>query len=174
MNLDLSPKERLFLANQLRILEALYPQEAKDYAAWREAVEGGYSTHYADGAPWLGSELGEGDCREVLDILNMFRALKYGYQELPDKTGIDSHRIKFPGFDGNNESEYLGYADYFINRLGRFQELKDSGDGLNSHAPLLESYRRMLAVWRRLENCHKLGKDQIQAILTAAIHPENR
>lgn len=40
---DLSLKERLFLVNQFRILEALYPDEAEYYAIQREAVSAGYT-----------------------------------------------------------------------------------------------------------------------------------
>jgi uncharacterized protein YfbU (UPF0304 family) len=177
MDLELSPKERVFLANQLRILEALCPEEADGYKRWREAVEGGYSLHYSEGAPWLGSDMSVEDCREVLDILQMFSVLAWSYRELSDKAGIEPHDVKFPGFDGNNESAYLGYADYFINTLGRYDDLKDSGDGLNSHAPFLEAYRRMLEVWLPMQSqLHggKLNKQQIQQINAARIHPENR
>ena len=42
----LSRLDRLFLSNQLRILEALYPEEANDLARRREALECGYEMLY--------------------------------------------------------------------------------------------------------------------------------
>src|SRR3546814_8285721 len=42
----LSRKERLFLSNQMRILEALYPEEAQYISTQRVAVERGYEFLY--------------------------------------------------------------------------------------------------------------------------------
>jgi hypothetical protein len=45
-NMELSIKERLGFIYQLRILEALYPDEANHYANHRTALEEGYALHY--------------------------------------------------------------------------------------------------------------------------------
>ena len=43
---SLSRHERLFLYNQYKILEALYPGEAEYYSVKREALEYGYEIEY--------------------------------------------------------------------------------------------------------------------------------
>ena len=172
-DIELSLKERLFLSIQLRILEKLSPDEAESLATWRKAIDEGYSLHYGDFDGWILDELDKEGCREVLDILEMHSRLLDGYNQLKDKTGIDPDKLKFLGFDGNDEGQYLGYAQYFIRDKDRYNELKDAGDGLNSHGPFLQVYRRMLKVWRPLKDKYPLSKDDIQAIIAARPHPGN-
>jgi len=173
--LDLTPAQRVLLANQLKILEALYPDEADHYGQWRDAVESGYTIHYDQGAEWLVTEeMTEQECMEVRDILTMFCDLKHSVAESKDTSGIDLNAVGFRGFSGNEECRYLGYADFLINKTHRWQPLSDSGDGLNSHFPFLDAYRRMLAVWRKYHPTPRLTKEQIQEITAAAIHPSNR
>lgn len=172
MDLHLTTGERVLLANQYRILEALYPDEADSYARYREAVESGYTLHYDDGAGAIYEEMSREECREVLDILQMFDSMQFAYRQLQDKTGIEERTIEFPGFDGNNEVAQLGYTEYFIERLDRYDGLK-SADGYNSHMPTLNMYRRMLEVWRPLQ-MNQLTKMQIQSIVAERTHPDNR
>jgi uncharacterized protein len=173
MTLELTPAERVIIANQCRILEKLYPEESDFYARWRNAIESGYQMDYDDGAPWLDSGLPARECQEVWDILKMFDQMMFAYDLLQDKSGIEPYSVQFHGFDGNNECAHLGYADHIINKMDRFQRLKDCGDSLNSHSQVLDTYRRMLEVWRPMEG-RQLTKEQIVAITTAAIHPSHR
>src|SRR3546814_2004917 len=72
-------KERLFLSNQMRILEALYPEEAQYISTQRVAVERGYEflydfelmSHIYEGDDTLSSD----EAKEVWDTLEMFGAL---------------------------------------------------------------------------------------------------
>jgi uncharacterized protein len=169
--MELTIKDRLIIANQLRILEALYPKEAADIARHRTAIERGYQLHY----DWLVNsfekELSEEQCREILEILDMYRALKFSYKELKDKRDINEEDLRFPGFDGNNEPAELGYVNYFVIDLERFNELRDTRalPVFNSHMPMLERYRRMLAIWKQdpMPGRFKLSRDRILAILGA-------
>src|SRR3546814_7990310 len=75
----LSRKERLFLSNQMRILEALYPEEAQYISTQRVAVERGYEFLYDFE---LMSNIYEGDdtlssdeAKTVWDKLEMFGAI---------------------------------------------------------------------------------------------------
>lgn len=174
--MQLSRTERWMLANQYKILEALYPDEAAYYEKSRTALERGYEMEY----PWLCEHIYEEtlsveECREVLDILEMFSNLKYSYEKLQDKSGIDEYRISFSGFDGNNEGAYLDYADHYCNREDdiRYPELGFPKD-LNSHAPLLGGYRRMLEEWRTSKDKLHLSKTEIIRITEALTHPDNR
>jgi uncharacterized protein YfbU (UPF0304 family) len=166
----LSRTERWILSNQFRILEALYPEEAKNLAEQRIALERGYELHY----DWLCEYIWDDDavltseeCREILDILTMFSSLQRGYEALADRNSIEERRIRFRGFDGNSETAQMAYAEYYCGQDGgRYQDLNLGGD-FNSHMPMLDIYRRMLAAWRASECTHDLTADDICRILTA-------
>lgn len=117
--------------------------------------------------------MSEEECKEVLEILEMHRALAWSYLDLSGKKEVDDDRLKFRGFDGNNESCQLSYTSYFIIDLERFQELlygKEYRD-FNSHMPTLDRYRRMLGVWKGFDQTYdnkmKLSMEQIEQILGA-------
>lgn len=167
--MELTNIERLIIANQLKILEKLYPEEAEYYFQQRKAVEYGYTLHYDDLFESLYDGLSEDECKEVLEILSMYRALTFSYQNLADKTGIEEEDIHFDGFDGNEETSQYFYVKYFIVDLGRFDELtyKEKNPDFNSHLPMLDRYRRMLSVWRSYRDNHKLNNEQILSILRA-------
>ncbi len=170
-HITLSWKERLMLSNQLKILEKLYPEETEDLAKYRQAIEKGYELHYDD-APNIypdGECLPPEQCQEVLDILDMYRALTHSYQKL-EKPVIEESNIEFPGFDGNNETEQMAYAGYFMNTLGRFEELRDDSEygDYNSHMQMLPVYGRMLEIWRGYgDERFNLSEEQIKRILDA-------
>lgn len=121
--------------------------------------------------------------KEVLDILDMWSFIEYSYEQLSDKEkeylevaakpfGKDP---KFPGFDGNNESSYMGIASFIVNDLERFEEFK--GRNFNSHCPSLDGHGRMLSVFekiRRNMNFGPLSAGDLTNILKERIHPDNR
>ncbi|MGH9892937.1 MAG: YfbU family protein, partial [bacterium] len=112
MALKLTRTERWILANQCRILEALYPKEARDFARDREALEHGFEGAYSDIIPHIYDEsegLSAEECSEVVQIMDMHLALKRSYEALADKSGIKEYGIKFQGFDGNNETAQMAY-----------------------------------------------------------------
>ncbi|MBN4078350.1 YfbU family protein [Nitrospina gracilis] len=168
-NMELSKKERFIIANQLKILEKLYPDEADSYATDRKAVEYGFALHY----PWvmehIYDELTAKQCEEVLEILQMYSSLKFSYDTLNDKSEIDEESIRFPGFDGNNETMQMVYTRYFIVDLDRYSELRYGTKlaDFNSHMPSLDNYRRMLTIWEDLPNQQNLSKESILKILKA-------
>src|SRR6266550_8148719 len=73
--LKLTKTERVILANQYRLLEVLVPDEADYFAQRREIVEKGYAIHYSEIDQWFYEEMEPEASREILDILNMFRAI---------------------------------------------------------------------------------------------------
>jgi uncharacterized protein YfbU (UPF0304 family) len=168
--MELSKLERLNLINQFLILEKLYPEEADYYAKHRKAIQEGYKLHYRWIFEHLYDEMSEDECQEVLDILEMYRAFAWSYMGITGKKEVDE-RLKFEGFDGNNESNQHSYASYFIIELDRFQELlygKEYSD-FNSHMPTMDRYRRMLEVWKSFGTPKqmRLSMDQIEQILGA-------
>lgn len=158
--MKLSRIERLMLSNQYRILEALYPDERDSFANSREAIESGFEIEYDWHTEYIHRDVVTVDeCREVIEILDMFTALGRAFNDLGDKSGIEESKIRFVGFDGNNETKQLAYAEY-LQKNGKFSDLTGL-DGLNSHMPLLPNYRRMVVEWLRSASRYSLTKEDI-------------
>ncbi len=121
--------------------------------------------------------------REVLDILDMWSFIEHSYDQLEgeQKALLEKEAApfgkdpKFPGFDGNNESEYMGTASFIVNELERFEEFK--GRSFNSHCPSIEGHRRMLSTFKAIRKSLDFGpmsEKDLAAILRERIHPSNR
>lgn len=167
--MELSKKERLAFIYQLRILEALYPDEATEFSNHRTALENGYALHYDWMVEHLNDDMSEDACREVLDILDMYRAITFSLQKLDASDVLKQHRLaKFPGFDGNNEGQQMSYARYYIVDLDRYSELK-GGDypRLNSHTRMMDTYKKMLVNWNSFDNKIELTRSQLIKLLGA-------
>lgn len=107
---------------------------------------------------------------EVLNYLDMWQFIEEGFDKLSteEKSSINSYQAKFIGFDGNNESEFMSIARFFINDLERFQHFK--GRDLNSHSPKIGLYRRMYMIFepiRRTLYDRSLSKKELELILNA-------
>ena len=120
---------------------------------------------------------------EVVDVLDMWSFLESGFGKLPkkDKDRVASEaepfgkRVVFAGFDGNNESEYMGVARFLIEKLDRFSSFK--GRDLDAHMPTIDAHRRMFAVFepiRRTLTGRDLNAKEIIEILKAKLHPSRQ
>jgi hypothetical protein len=156
----------MILTWQARILELLCPQEAKRFAELGEAYASGYEAMYLRGFPELSDEvLSDEACREVIDVLNMFSAIKKAQPGWP--ASIPVERLKFNGFDGNSETKRFAFASYFCGlNGGRYKNL-DRGDDFNSHEPMLGRYRRMLERRRLCEDKNNLTASDLERIASA-------
>ncbi|SRR6266540_352616 len=164
--MPLSKSERLILANQYKILESLEPSE-RDYAKAIEALENGYELAIDDLFSSIFEGLSSEQCRFVIKSMAMYDALQRSYKSLADKKSIEARKVKFPGFDGNNETELMSYAQFVVEREERFTYLETGDDGFNSHTEMSERYRAMLAVWHSIEEPYDLSSDQMARILDA-------
>lgn len=117
---------------------------------------------------------------EVVDILDMWSFIEYSYSHLtPEQKKqleIDAKPFgkdpKFRGFDGNNETEYMGTAMFLVNDLERFQEFK--GRVFNSHMQVVKVYNRMLKTFepiRKTLTNKPISLEDLTKILKAQIHP---
>jgi uncharacterized protein YfbU (UPF0304 family) len=170
---ELTLKDRLVLANQYEILAALKPEDADHYNWKREIVERGYELDYKDLVWTFDSPgLSEEQCREVWDILSMFDALAVAMRTLKDATGIDESLAKFAGFDEHTELSYLAYCRFICSPgSGRFERVGTGFDRFNSHFPVLDSYRRMLAEYKGLGSPFELSKEWVIRVTSARPHP---
>ena len=119
--------------------------------------------------------------REVNDILWMWHLLERDFgvlgtdaqrQVLKD-ADADAHDVQFPGFDGNNEGDHMSAARFELEHMGKFERFK--GRDLNSHAPMLGPYRRMVTAFKatRLEEGRMVPR-HIAAVLKARRHPSSQ
>lgn len=145
------------------IMRALYSGNA-----W--AIKEKYSGIFGSG------EVAQSARDEVVEILAMWQNIEESYERLTEeeKSEIKKEVVlgaKFHGFDGNNECEYMSVAGYYIDHLERFPRFK--GRDLNAHIPTLETYRRMLVVFKSFHP-GSLTSAQLIKILQEAVHPDNR
>lgn len=168
---SLTKKERLMLINQYLILEKLYPESADSYRRNRRALEDGYTLHYGWLYHYMGDDMSVEDCRYVLSVLELYEAISWSYRDLVEQKanldGLTKDDIRFMGFDGNQEPEFLGYARYFVHDLNRFNALVE-GDGYlvpNSHYPTTEMYRQQLARWKHMRRPRNMEASEIKEVL---------
>jgi len=172
MRLTLSSFERLTLVNQYRILAAVSTSDREYYTRLADNLEAGHTWLYRD-FPHLQEELSDSTCRHVLDILQLYELLQASYRDLADKDGIAEREVAFDGFDGNNESEMLSFAQALIEDHRYVDVLGETA--VNSHGRTTEVYERMLAGWRAMGEPHDLlSASQIKQILAERIHPVHR
>lgn len=161
--MTLTKLERKNIVNQLLILEKLYPEEAKYYEEHRIAFENGYTSHYEDYFEGLYDEMSDDECREVLDVLDMYSALHFSFRQIKNSTSISKEDIKFIGFDGNHETSKMSYTRYFLHDLDRYKELhgSDGKYGYNSHGfKTMSNYRKMLLRYSKYNDIKKNQLDE--------------
>lgn len=166
--LELTDAERLILANQYEILGLLKNDGDDSYERLANNLRDGHKWIYAEKFH-LSPNLSDQDTELVLNILAVYRAIQDSYEALSDKTGIEKHDLTFPGFDGNNEAELLGFS----RALAANGNYRDTiGDpARNSHSGTADMYSRMIEEWKRLGKPYKCTKEQIVAILKARAFP---
>lgn len=164
--LGLTRVERLMLVNQFRLLQVANKDDDRlreHYRRLEEIFERGYVQLYDEAFRALNDELPPEVSEEVLSILDMHRAMLWSLGERPDPEYVE--KVKFQGFDANNEWEYLGFAKFIQQHPDRpkYEELRI----FNSHGATLPRYRKMLAEWKRMGRPTHLTRPQIDAILEA-------
>ncbi|MCY3674555.1 MAG: YfbU family protein [Paracoccaceae bacterium] len=169
---SLSRHERLFLYNQYKILEALYPGEAEYYSVKREALEYGYEIEYdLDTMEFISKEvMTREESIEVWDTFDMFDSFKISAEKGKFTDWLSKqHPSSFAGYDGNNETKFWLFARFTIQRLKRFEylELSKQPDPFNSPIRMRDTYKRMLDKWKPLgfSKWQSLTQEDIKLIL---------
>jgi uncharacterized protein YfbU (UPF0304 family) len=160
--MTLGRTERLLLYNQYTILQVVDPENRDHYSLLATIISEGYELEYERLWHSIDKPMPSERCRAVLDILQMYRAINDSYSRLSDKSEIDEARVRFQGFDGNNEAEELAYARFTVNRVGRYEEFKEAVN--NSHAPLMHWYNDRLTRWKASADPYNLTREDIVRI----------
>lgn len=139
-----------------------------------EAVTGGHSwaLEWELGVAYNGYESDPQDVSFVTSVLDMWSFIEEGTEGLSDDEQNKVLQetqcpLRFPGFDGNNESELLSIANFLIGPMKRFEAFKSRR--LNSHCPMKSKYQAMLPVFERIRPNLigiKLSRSQIVEILS--------
>jgi uncharacterized protein YfbU (UPF0304 family) len=166
----LTVTERRQLANQHEILEKLDPNNADYHSKCQTILEKGYTLLYGEVFQSVGEEVSEDDCKFVYDVLDMYRDLIRSHEALTDKAGVDADDVRFPGFDGNNETELFGFIR-FLKEQGLWEETLASS-GLNSHSETITRYQKMLKNHKAIRDkydpmapWHDLTADEIKQVM---------
>jgi uncharacterized protein YfbU (UPF0304 family) len=161
---SLSRIERLLLFNQYRILEVLVPDLTDTYRMYQEILENGFEFEYDEILKNIYKEtLSEEDSKQIIKVLVMYQALR--------RSGLPEEETTFGGYDGNNETDFMSYVDFLYLAQGKFRDVIPSRDRINSHTPMKDAYRRMLAKWREYREDRELTKEHAQEILDARRAP---
>ena len=181
---------------QLSLLHRLLQSTSEDedqieyHKRMIEVLERGFTGEYDDEFVAIDEELHLDECRLVWHILDMFRVIggsvgQVGMESLVAANKNSKHALSFRGFDFNDprEGRLASYAAHVI-RDGRWVELAihfdDQHERGNSHMPVLETYLRMLAVFRPLwedivrdvgSGRYHLTHDELLAIVKAWPYP---
>jgi uncharacterized protein YfbU (UPF0304 family) len=155
-----------------------------------EVLEEGWTKEYDLEFYVMQPELSRRDCGLVMDLLDMFRILKFSAEKVAGELSADDLRmLEFRGFDVNDavERRLRAYARWLVSDGERWQEqaevFSQDNDRGNSGSPRLGSYRRMLEayepIWngivhRRGRTDHLLTADELRQVADAAVHPSNR
>ena len=160
--------ERVILFNQFQILAKLDPNEKGYYERSAKALQSGYSGNY-EFLETLSPELSEQECQIVWRTLDMYDAMRTSWVALTDKGNVKEQEIVYRGFDGNNETQYMGYSQFIVEECERFtyMGIKDH----NSHMEMIPGYLRMLAAWAQFKESHNMTAEQLRAVLTASHYP---
>jgi uncharacterized protein YfbU (UPF0304 family) len=118
-------------------------------------LENEFSNHFSGLINLIsGDEKAIKECKEVLEILEMYNSIISSYEALPDKQELDEQKILFPGFDAINEKNHYDYTCLFLNTLNLYKSVlkhKRTAD-LQSHSSILGIYRDMLNKWNEFKN----------------------
>lgn len=160
--MELSLKERLFLANQYEVLGKVSKadHDRKHYEMLVEVLKSGFSREYDE--LLLGFEregLSQEDCQFVVDTLNLYRELRFSWENNKEvRDNVEEEKTLFKGFDLNENSNYYSYYEFLVNDRGLWQEIRElmnqgKIDGFNSHGayPYISKLKSMISNWKEIQ-----------------------
>jgi uncharacterized protein YfbU (UPF0304 family) len=171
----LSDGEKLIAMMLAELIEKTGLPVETDVAHVQKAIVGGHYWSLAMEMPGIfhGHTDKQTRVRFVTDVLDMWTFIEEAHEKLSDDERADLEKagfthVTFPGFDGNNEGEYLSIARHWTDDLSRFGRF--DGRSLNSHHPVVEGYAEMYAVFEPIRakligRCMSLS--ELQTVLAA-------
>ncbi|MDE1327558.1 YfbU family protein [Vibrio aestuarianus] len=166
--MEMTNAQRLILSNQYFLMSQMDPNNANKYKRLQTIVERGYELQMRE----LNKEFGcltEAECREVIDILEMYHAMQESHKMLADCDGkeVDQRRLQFLGFDIAREAQLVHYVRFLLDSEGLYTQFDKADHHFNSQMPMLDKYRRMLTTWRNCPRQYHLSAAEFKQIFNA-------
>lgn len=123
--MDLTEQQRLSLWSHFRILAA-----AENDPTWWEFAEilrRGLVGEYYRLTESFSEELSERECGEVRDVLHLYHELQSSNRQLEQTRAVDQDRLRFPGFDPDDETGLVTYVSFIRKNLGEYRDLEVDG-----------------------------------------------
>jgi len=173
----LSKTERQILINQYEILKILDSKESAYYSSCINILRNGYEWLYHRNISDLPDTMPSNESQFVVEVLMMYQFIHDFIKSNPEYDEISNHSYAyFCGFDGNNESQYMGFTRFFVDDMNRFENLKfhSNKDRFNSHCPMANKYRGMINKCKSfgIKTSSSISKEEVLEILNA--EPETK
>ncbi|EEX36841.1 MULTISPECIES: YfbU family protein [Vibrio] len=166
--MEMTNAQRLILSNQYVLMSQLDPANAEQYKRLQTIIERGYELQMTE----LNKEFGaisEAQCREVIDVMEMYHAMQESYKMLDSKlsSDVDARRLNFLGYDSASEAQLVNYVRFLINTEGLYPQFERGEHHFNSQVAMGEKYRRMLTTWRNCPRQYHLSANELNKIINA-------
>lgn len=166
--MEMTNAQRLILSNQYHLMSQMDPENSAKYQRLQTIVERGYELQMRE----LNKEFGclsEVECREIIDIMEMYHAMQESNKMLTDseRQDVDQRRLQFLGFDIATEAQAVNYVRFLVDSEGLYPQFDKADHHFNSHVPMLEKYRRMLTTWRNCPRQYHLCATELSQIFNA-------
>ena len=166
--MEMTNAQRLILSNQYYLMSQMDPENSAKYQRLQTIVERGYELQMRE----LNKEFGcltEAECREIIDIMEMYHAMQESNKMLADeeRKDVDQRRLQFLGFDIASEAQIVHYVRFLVDSEGLYPQFDKADHHFNSQMPMLEKYRRMLTTWRNCPRQYHLCATELSQIFSA-------
>ncbi|CAH0526457.1 YfbU family protein [Vibrio hippocampi] len=166
--MEMTNAQRLILSNQYYLMAKLTPENAAKYERLQTIVERGYELQMRE----MNKEFGclvEDECREIIDIMEMYHAMQESNKMLSetDRKDVDQRRLQFLGFDIATEAQRVHYVRFLVDSEGLYTQFDKADHHFNSQTPMLDKYRRMLVTWRNCPRQYHLSASEFRQIFNA-------
>ncbi|PMM39287.1 YfbU family protein [Vibrio splendidus] len=166
--MEMTNAQRLILSNQYYLMSQMDPENSAKYQRLQTVVERGYELQMRE----LNKEFGcltEEECREVIDIMEMYHAMQESNKMLAEqeRAEVDQRRLLFLGFDIASEAQIVHYVRFLVDSEGLYPQFDKADHHFNSQMPMLEKYRRMLTTWRNCPRQYHLCATELSQIFSA-------
>ncbi|MCW4439682.1 YfbU family protein [Vibrio splendidus] len=166
--MEMTNAQRLILSNQYYLMSQMDPENSAKYQRLQTVVERGYELQMRE----LNKEFGcltEAECREVIDIMEMYHAMQESNKMLAEqeRAEVDQRRLQFLGFDIASEAQSVHYVRFLVDSEGLYPQFDKADHHFNSQIPMLEKYRRMLTTWRNCPRQYHLCATELSQIFSA-------
>ncbi|MFB9216944.1 YfbU family protein [Vibrio sinaloensis] len=166
--MEMTNAQRLILSNQYFLMSQLNPENAAKYQRLQTIVERGYELQMSELNKDFGC-LNEAECREIIDIMEMYHAMQESNKMLSEeeRKDVDQRRLTFLGFDIATEAQLVNYVRFLTESEGLYPQFDKADHHFNAQMPMQEKYRRMLSTWRNCPRQYHLCANELKQIFNA-------